>query len=584
MSIETWGGILSDTGFDGISFEVHDCEDESHYSISTMMATARVDIPSYHPHISIVYTILPPQAWLNELSSAVKSITGLAPQIEHLETAVVDDRLCIFLGEIDRPLLDTPTKNQFISVKNLVTRSQGILWVARGGTLECTRPHSSLHTGLIRALRTEDSSKRLVTLDLDSRKSSWEASAVGVIVKVVKHAFDLTQDPGLLDLEYAEYDGIVSIARAYGSSPSLEAASTISHANKSFELQPFYQTGYELRLGVGVPGLLDTLVFSAEPASTVDLPADFVEIEPRAFGLNFRDVMVAMGQLDADIMGFECSGVVTRIGTEAALHNLDVGDRVCALMRGHWSNVVRLHWTSVHRITDDMSFEVAATIPMAFTTAYYALYDQARLEQGDTVLIHSAAGGVGQAAIILAQRIGAEVFVSAGSDEKREFLQTHYDIPNDHIFSSRDTSFVSKLKSITQNKGVDVVLNSLAGELLQESFNCIAPFGRFVEIGKRDLELNHQLGLHPFVRNVTFASVDLIALGTSKGSIVARIMGDVIRLIKEKGMRYIMQMTVYPITDLEKAFRTMQAGKHIGKMVVLLDEQSHVKVRALGCD
>jgi NADPH:quinone reductase-like Zn-dependent oxidoreductase len=143
-----------------------------------------------------------------------------------------------------------------------------------------------------------------------------------------------------------------------------------------------------------------------------------------------------------------------------------------------------------------------------------------------------------------------------------------FGIAPDHIFSSRDTSFAPGIMAVTDGKGVDVVLNSLAGNLLQESFNCLAPFGRFIEIGKRDLELNNSLAMEAFTRAVTFTSIDVVALGEKKRAQTHRIMKDIIRLVAEKEIKPVHPINVYPLSDVEKAFRLMQAGKHMGKIVL----------------
>ena len=151
---------------------------------------------------------------------------------------------------------------------------------------------------------------------------------------------------------------------------------------------------------------------------------------------------------------------------------------------GAYSTFSRCLATSVSAIPDDMSFESACTIPVVFCTAYYALMDLGRLEPDDKVLIHAAAGGVGQAAIILAQMVGAEIFATVGSPSKKQFIMEHYGISENRIFYSRDTSFGPAIRRETNGKGVDVIINSLAGDILRETWECLAHFGRFVEIGK----------------------------------------------------------------------------------------------------
>jgi hypothetical protein len=227
---------------------------------------------------------------------------------------------------------------------------------------------------------------------------------------------------------------------------------------------------------------------------------------------------------------------------------------------------------------DDMDFETAASLPTIYATVYVSLVDTARLQRGETVLIHSATGGVGQAAVMLAQHLGADVFVTVGSDEKRRLVMDRYGIPADRIFFSRDASFAAGIRAATAGRGVDVVLNSLTGNLLQESVNCLAPFGRFVELGKRDLEQNHCLELEAFTRAVSFSSIDLIAFGEHKGLEANRILKDVMRLLGEKAIRPVYPITAFPISDAEKAFRLMQTGKHMGKIVLSVDPDVVVPV------
>ena len=285
-----------------------------------------------------------------------------------------------------------------------------------------------------------------------------------------------------------------------------------------------------------------------------------------------------MGQLEGGYMGFECSGVITRTGAAAASQGFKAGDRVAMLLRGHYSNKVRQHWTSAVHMPDDMSFEVAATLPMSYSTAYFCLYEMARLQKGERVLIHAATGGFGQAAIVLAKHVGAEIFVTVGTEKKRDFVVKKYDIQPDHIFTSRDISFASGVLAMTQGKGVDVVLNTLAGALLQEGFNCVAQFGRFIEVGKRDLELNSSLEMGAFTRAVTFSSIDLLQLGEFKGHDVHRVLKDVIHLYNEKVIVPVEPVTVYPISEVEKSFRLMQAGKHMGKIVISANPNDLVPV------
>jgi NADPH:quinone reductase-like Zn-dependent oxidoreductase len=574
-----WDRVLQRTGFSGVEMEVHDCESEELYSFSVITSTASSSAPTFNSDVILVTgTPRPPEPWLDELKSSITGITGAVPVIESLESVVGHGKVYVFLGEVDHPILNSPDSAQFAAIKALCTNSKGLLWVTRGGAVDCENPNASLNVGFLRSLRMEYSGKRLVALDLDPKQQPWSSQSVATVTEVVRRMFDYSTDDASKDFEFADRDGVIHIPRLYKDVDRNNAVVPDSASQAVTKLEPFHQPHRPLRMGIGTPGLLDTLAFNDDPDAAEELHPDSLEVEPKAFGLNFRDVMVAMGQLSERVMGFECSSVVTRVGPGAASHGFKAGDRVAVALRGHYANLVRLHWTSAVHIPDDMSFEVAASLPMVYATAYVSLYDTARLQKGETVLIHAATGGVGQAAIILAKHVGAEIFVTVGTKEKRDFVIKKYGIQPDHIFSSRDASFAANVLAMTQGKGVDVVLNSLAGVLLQESFNCIAPFGRFVEIGKRDLELNSSLEMGAFTRAVSFSTIDLLALGEHKGHELNRVMNDIIRLVKEKAISPVEPVTVYSLSDIEKAFRLMQAGKHMGKIVISVKPDDMVPV------
>jgi NADPH:quinone reductase-like Zn-dependent oxidoreductase len=346
------------------------------------------------------------------------------------------------------------------------------------------------------------------------------------------------------------------------------------------ELQPFSQPSRELRLEVGTQGLLDSLRFTnVVHQQSGDLAANLVEIEPMAFGLNFRDVMVAMGGLQEKVMGFECSGVVTRIGSDAADKHpgLQVGDRVMAC--GGWANLVRIPWTQICRVPDAMTFEEAASVSVVWVTVWYSLVTAGQLRKGESILIHAATGGVGQAAILLAQHLGADIYCTVSTFEKRDMLTDTYGIPASHIFSSRDVSFADDVLKTTNGRGVDVFLNSLAGPLLEASWKCVARIGRFLEIGKRDNQANKSLSMRVFQDAVSFAAIDVIHLMNDREEVVFEALTQVMDVLDKGSIRAVTPITKYTISDIQSAFRKMQAGQHRGKRVVVPNPGDRVPVR-----
>ncbi|KAL8907696.1 MAG: hypothetical protein Q9207_001265 [Kuettlingeria erythrocarpa] len=580
LSIDSWHRVLQRTGFSGVDAEIHDCESEELYSFSVITSTASSGAPIFDSDVVLVTgSTAPPDSWLTGVQITIAALTGTMPVIRSVnEPGIAEGKICILIEGTDRPLLARPDQAQFQAIKAICTTSKGLLWITRGGAVDCENLDASLTVGFLRSLRAEYSGKRLATLDLDPSQPPWSGESVDTVASVFGRIFDYSVDDASKDFEFPDRGGIVHIPRYYKDVERNKAVFLEPDSEPVATLEPFGQSHRPLRMIIGTPGLLDTLSFSDDPDAALDLPPDSLEVEPKAFGVNFRDVMVAMGQVQGEEMGFECSGIVSQVGASAASRGFQTGDRVAVLLKGHYSNRVRLDWRCAVHIPADMSFEVAATIPMSFTTAYISLHDMANLQEGESVLIHAATGGFGQAAISIAQHVGAEIFVTVGTEMKRDFLVKKYGIQPDHIFSSRDTSFAAGVLAVTKGKGVDVVLNTLAGALLQESFNCIAPFGRFIEVGKRDLELNSSLEMGAFQRAVSFSHIDLLMLGQHKGHQINRVLKDVMRLFEEKTFGPVEPVTVYHLSDIEKTFRLMQAGKHMGKIVVSVDADDLVPV------
>jgi zearalenone synthase (highly reducing iterative type I polyketide synthase) len=317
---------------------------------------------------------------------------------------------------------------------------------------------------------------------------------------------------------------------------------------------------------------LNTLHFVPEDESTALAPLadNEVELEVRASGINFRDIMGSMGLLAVTGIGQEASGVVVRTGRLGAeIASLKPGDRVSTLTAGGThATRIRCDYRVAQMIPDTMSFEDAAAVPVTHCTAYYALVRLAHLRRGQSVLVHAAAGGTGQAAVQLAKHMGLVVYATVGTDKKRRLMIDEYGIPEEHIFSSRDGSFVKGIERVTGGRGVNCVLNSLSGELLRLSFSCLATFGTFVEIGLRDITDNMRLDMRPFAKSTTFSFINMVTLLQQDPDTLGEILGEVFKLLGEGVLRPAQPVTMYPVGRVEEAFRTMQQGKHLGKMVL----------------
>ena len=317
------------------------------------------------------------------------------------------------------------------------------------------------------------------------------------------------------------------------------------------------------RLSVEEPGRLDGLALIAAPRQRPG--AGEVEIEVRAAGVNFRDVMNALGIYpEGPIpLGAECAGVVTAVGKGVSA--VRKGDRVMAIAPESFSRYVCTTDALVFPIPEGLVFEEAATLPVAFLTAYYALHHLAHLEQGERVLIHAASGGVGLAAVQIARMKGAEIFATAGTPEKRRFLKS---LGIAHVFNSRGMDFAEQILETTEGQGVDVVLNSLAGEGALHSLSVLGTFGRFLEIGKTDIYLNGQLDLYPFRNNLAYFAIDLDRVIRERPGLIRRLFEEVLAHIQQ-GRLEPLPRTVFSYPKAVDAFRYMARRQHIGKIVLV---------------
>lgn len=330
----------------------------------------------------------------------------------------------------------------------------------------------------------------------------------------------------------------------------------------------------EFRLDVTQANSIDAMRWRVQPRSP--LQSGEVRIEVKAASLNFRDVLQIMGRLPEDIdpeeIGSECAGVVTEVGPDVS--GLSVGTRVVAIGTGCFRSDLCINQLSVLRMPAELDFSTACSVPVAYMTAYAALVEIARLRAGDTVLIHSAAGGTGMAALQVAQMLGVKVFATAGTPEKRAWL-TAAGVEN--VYDSRSLDFSEHILRDTNGRGVDAVLNSLSGEAIHAGLNTLAHFGRFVEIGKRDIYGGSAIDLAPFRRNLSFHALDLVGM-RERDFPRFRALAERVLTLVARGELPGPFVTVWPVSDVRSAFLSMAQGKHQGKIALTFAERGQLLI------
>ncbi|PSN69566.1 polyketide synthase [Corynespora cassiicola Philippines] len=487
------------------------------------------------------------------------------------------DRGCPFFEDIDQ--------TRYEAFQHLVGQlgDSGMLWVIPPSQIRCVDPRYAQVIGVLRTMRTE------MLLDVGTCEVDDISSSIDRVVQVFEK-FQLRKGDASLnpEFEYAIVDQTINVPRIY---PLLLKNELVS------DMQPPED---HMHLDMVTPGRLTS--FQWTPIESKPLSGEDVEIQVYAAGLNFRvrcispivelnlltedgqDVLCALNVVPYpdNGLGIEASGLVSRVGPE--VKDLCPGDRVMFLGNDCFSTHAVVRERNCAKIPDTLAFEDAAAMPAVFGTAMYSLIDLGRLKRGQSVLIHSACGGVGLAAIQIAKMIGAEIYATVGNEEKVRYLTDTIGLPRHRIFNSRDTSFADSLMRETRGEGVSLALNSLSGELLHATWRCVAEFGTMVEIGKRDLLGSGQLDMDVFLANRTYACLDLDELKSKRLDICKELLGSIVGAYNGGHITPIRPNKEYDASAIPDAFRYMQQGQHLGKIVVSMrDTNGKIKVGTESC-
>ena len=303
-------------------------------------------------------------------------------KVTHLSDIVSTDMFYIFVDDPDYSLISNFSQGQLEAFQQLCTIAKGMLWVTFGAFGETANPEQGAVVGFARVLRSEYGNMKLLTLDLPPRDSSGMEDIRCQIPIILKECLGKPTG-GAIDLEYAERDGVIMIPRLIKDESANEAVDGRSEAPPA-EVQPFWQADQPLQLHMRRLGLLDTFEFKLDTRTQCDIGKNEVEITIKSTALNFHDLMVATGQLpDLNGFGVECSGYVSNVGED--VKHFQIGQRVCALASGCFGTHTRTSQDLVCSIPEEMSFEVAASIPSVFSTSYYSLHQATRLQPGETM-------------------------------------------------------------------------------------------------------------------------------------------------------------------------------------------------------
>ncbi|KAH7397176.1 hypothetical protein BKA66DRAFT_566312 [Pyrenochaeta sp. MPI-SDFR-AT-0127] len=588
-----WEQVLQSTGFSGLQASSPDVLDPLEEGTRLMIATAvevkptlcnGLPTPPENPRITILCGDSPIRMNGLDMPLALKlrmEKAGLQVQLAslaRLEQRDITDTICISFVELDEPLFASCSSSQLKTLQKFADTSAGLIWVTRGAaSSNADRPELSVFHGLARTLRAEHEGFSCITIDLDAEKKLPAEGVADLLFRV----YETQLRPGAYsvsdDSDFMEKCGVLQIKRAIED----ENANSFltGRTDPSIlppQLEEIIQEDRSLKLRIPESSVREPFIFEDDAAMSRPLQAHEVEINVQAASLDSKDIQILNGELPNQNPGKECAGIITKVGS--AIANLCEGDRVIAWCTGTFATRVRTKVAFVHRVSDDISFDHAAGIPVAYATAYHALVHTAHISAGETVFVHEAADPVGQASIQIASKLGAKIFVTVKSDEEKNYLAESCNIDPTHIFPSQNLDFVVAIRRLTKGNGVDVILNTLSGEAMQATFSCVAPFGRFIDLAKHKSQTKAQLEMAPFGKNVSFTSVDMTYLHQQNAKLAGRIFQEAMKFVTSKNLRPVTPTDVKPWSKLLEGIDIVQDVKHMGKVVMVPTEGDFVLV------
>ncbi|OQD87457.1 hypothetical protein PENSOL_c077G02280 [Penicillium solitum] len=486
--------------------------------------------------------------------------TSCEVKVAHVDNVDFKDHICLVLDTSNSSLLATPNEITFSKIKAMFTQSGGVLWITKGGTIEPVNPNAALAVGFARTARAESGVNPIVTLDLDAQNPLSELQVAEMIAKVLVARF-LRENPDK-DTEYAERNGQILVPRVLENLNANNTMNSITEIEAISE-QPFHQHQQPLRLSrkFNNPGFVGD-------SQMAELPVGYVGIQVHSFGLNKWDI--EPGHLDwetDDTLGLECSGIVSKVG--AGVHGITVGDRVACLGAGTARSFYRDLASAFQRIEDEMSFQVASALPLAYTIAYYVVNYLSLVESNDAVLIHDAGSHFGQALLEVYLLRDARIFATVQSPDERDLLGLRFGIPEEHVFISGKSDVVKGVLRLTDGKKANVVVTFETPEdkILQ---NCTAPFGRFIQLRTNNPKTRHL----SCPQNMSLSTVNIFELQKERTDLANQIWPKVFRLFRDGRLKGPGFTDAYHVSHIQEAITATQSRQHV---VVHVAENDLVK-------
>lgn len=497
---------------------------------------------------------------------------GLDPRtmpLDIVETNLSQDaRVIAFLdGE---NLLFTADQRRLGLFQHLAANTASMVWVTSCGLVKGRNPDGAFVTGLLRTLGSENPSAEFLSIDIDAEDFNVSGSDLKELVRsIVDRELALQKwlggsDGSEVNREWAWQEGSLWVSRIVPDA-DLEGYSKATPDDQDVRPVTLGELG-PVRAAFGVPGILTSLYFRPYTELFGPLPHDTIEVMVECVGLNWKDLGLCSGRFDQNNLSNEYCGTVVKKGS--GVSNLQIGDLVYGMGKGHFGTYTRVPAALAQKVPVGVQPIEAATMPLVFMTVVYAFEYITRLQKGQKVLIQSASGGLGLAAIQLAQSKGAEVFVTAGTEEKSRFLVNEMSISPDRVFSSRNAADIGRMVQATRNGGFDVILSTAQGDMLHETIKALAPLGHLIDVGRLDVTNSKSIALDLFQKSAGFTSFDLGLVIERDIQLGGKLMHAVSEHHRARRIGPIQPYTVSDISNLDQTLLRFSKGTHIGKMVI----------------
>lgn len=458
----------------------------------------------------------------------------LKTEVTYLAYAKPAGRLCIVLSDLVSPVLAHIDGETLEAIKAIFLKSSGVLWVTRGGSTKPTNPDAALILGFARTARTQSAVGPIVTLDLDGQDVLPDKRAAEVIFDLLKRRFSFPSFHE--DNEYAERNGILHIPRIVYNPAFSHHLATVQDPLQLSE-QPFHDRPVRaINSGEGV--------YFIDDHRASELPPDHVSIKAQAIGLTRHDAHVPA----QSFLGSQCSGTIYAVGD--SVQDFCPGDQVVCFGLGTAASIYHDRAEAFQKIPVDMPFDVAASLPVAFCTAFFVFHHLARIGRNDAVLIHGAADAYGQALVELCGLKRVRLFATVADNAQKEML-SRLNIPSDRIFVANDRNFVQDLLQITQ-KGVDVIVNCSPDSDIDHLTSCITAYGRFIQLG--------DLRTPKLLKNVIFATFSLEKLRQEKPDVLYNVFRQVMDLFRDGILHGPCHLEKYNISDIDQALKAAHSN------------------------